>query len=476
MLDVELFGNQPGLHHLVSALFHLVNALLLFFVLRAYTGDRWCSTLVALLFAVHPLNVESVAWASGRKDVLSAFFWLLTLAAYRRYVAQRSSATLALVLALFLVGLLAKPMLVTLPCVLLLLDYWPLGRLSTTPGCGGEPWPRLIREKMPLFLLAAGASYLAVIAQLHSENIPGLEVLPLGARLANAATAYGIYLLKTFLPTDLSVVYPHPGVALLPAVASLFVVVLVSTFAARARRTRPYLFVGWFWFLGTLVPVIGFVQLGSSAFADRYTYIPHIGLFIACAWLLRAAATARPRARLAIAAAAGAFALALIPISRAQVSHWRNTETLFEHAVQVSPNSSVAHFHLGIAYLQAGNLERAASQFFASTAIDSNLQPALQNLGASLINLRRFAEAEPVLVRLAGLAPENPVAHLGLAQIAYARGRCEDAVRYARAARRIHPEARVPQGIIRACAGTAAEEKKPASLADGRYSAADKHH
>jgi len=286
MLDVQLFGLNPAGHHLTNLLLHLANVLLLFGVLQQMTGAVWRSALVAALFALHPLNVESVAWVAERKNVLSTLFWLLTMAAYMGYVRKPHWGRYLGMMGIFVLGLMAKPMLVTLPCVLLLLDYWPLGRLGKDSKEFWERLPRLAAEKLPLFIPVAAISVVTIAAQSQAGALSSWEGLPLGVRVANAVLTYGVGLKKMLWPVDLAVFYPHPGnsLAVWPvALAALLLVILSLGVWWQGRRSR-YLVVGWLWYLGTLFPVSGLIQVGEQAMADRYAYVPLMGLFIILAW------------------------------------------------------------------------------------------------------------------------------------------------------------------------------------------------
>ena len=286
MMDVQLFGLNPGGHHLTNLLLHIANVLLLFGVLQQMTGAVWLSALVAALFALHPLNVESVAWVAQRKTVLSTMFWLLTVLAYVRYVKKPNWGRYLGMMGIFVLGLMAKPMLVTLPCVLLLLDYWPLKRLGKDSKEFWERLPRLAAEKLPLLIPVAAISVVTLEAQSQAGAISTWEWLPLGTRVANAVAAYGLYLKKMLWPMDLAVFYPHPGNSLEVwpvALAALLLVILSLGVWWQGRRSR-YLVVGWFWYLGTLLPVSGLIQVGGQAMADRYAYVPLMGLFIILVW------------------------------------------------------------------------------------------------------------------------------------------------------------------------------------------------
>jgi hypothetical protein len=382
MLDCQLYGLKAGGHHLTNLLLHAVNTLLLFLVLRQMTGATWRSAFVAALFGLHPLHVESVAWVAERKDVSSTLFWMLTLWTYALYVARgegggargeggasnlrsaqhatqitrpssglTQSATLhySLALVCFALGLMAKPMLVTLPFVLLLLDYWPLGRLQRSTSNAQLPMiRRLIYEKLPFFALALASSLVTFVVQRKGGAVSSLTTLSVGARIANAAVSYARYLGKTFWPDNLSVLYPHPGHWLVWQVAGAGLLLAGGTAGALAlRRRRPYLPVGWLWYVGTLVPVIGLVQVGIQSMADRYMYVPAIGVFIMLAWGLWDL-TAGWRGQRVALATGGAVALACCgAVTRSQVGYWTNSETLFRRAVQVTKKNYLAYNNLG---------------------------------------------------------------------------------------------------------------------------------
>ena len=286
MLDTQLFGLNPAGHHVTNLLLHIANVLLLFALLHRMTGALWLSAWVAALFALHPLNVESVAWVSQRKTVLSTMFWLLTLLAYVSYAKKPGWKRYLGMMGIFILGLMAKPMLVTLPCVLLLLDYWPLGRLGKDPKEFWERLPKLAAEKLPLFVPVAVASVLTIQAQAQIGSIASWQDLSLGIRVANAVMAYGLYLKKMVWPTDLAVFYPHPGSSLeaVPVALAALVLVGLSLGLWWQGRRSPYLVVDWLWYLGTLFPVSGLIQVGGHAMADRYAYVPLMGLFIILVW------------------------------------------------------------------------------------------------------------------------------------------------------------------------------------------------
>jgi len=368
MLDVELFGLQPGRHHLVNIVIHAAAAILVLLFFSRATGALWPSAATTALFALHPLHVESVAWIAERKDVLSGFFWMLTLLLYLRYARRPGLPRYLAVLLAFCCALLSKPMAVTLPFVLLLLDYWPLGRLGAPPrdadsaaDTGGRSWPAVVVEKIPLLLLSFALAAVTYVVQSTSGSAALNANLSLGVRLANAATSYLGYLGKMVWPTRLSVIYLHTETSPPPAVLALALVTLAAvTLAALLWRKRlPHLGVGWFWYLGTLVPAIGIVQVGRQAMADRYTYLPLVGIFVALCWSVPGALRRSPSRRVLVASATLAALLVLAIVSRRQVQVWRDTETLFSRAIELDPANDVAHNSLALHLHRGGNLERA---------------------------------------------------------------------------------------------------------------------
>ncbi len=401
--DFQLSGLDPAAYHLTNLLFHAVNSLLLFWVLFRLTSALWPSALVAALFAVHPLHVESVAWISSRKDVVSTFFGLLAVWSYSAYVRRPRVLPYLASLVLFTIGLLAKPMLVTLPFVLLLLDYWPLnrfGRHHEAPFVAlRERW-RVLLEKVPFLLLTVLLSVLTLAAQRSAEAVPPARVLGFSARIYNAIVSYAAYMGNTLWPSGLIPFYPHPGagIPLWHVLLSLFFLTAVSALCFRLRHTRPYLVVGWLWFLGTLVPVIGLVQVGGQSMADRYTYIPLIGLFIMAAWALRDSAVAWPKSRTAVTLSATAVVLILSIVSWRQTRHWENSIALFEHTLRFSPNNTVALANLGEAYLDAGRPDEAIARIKAVLALSPRNAGNLRNLASAYRQTGRLEEAEEQLV------------------------------------------------------------------------------
>ena len=430
MLDGQLFGMRPGPHHLTNLALHTLNAVLLFGLLRRLTGSRWRSALVAALFALHPLHVESVAWVAERKDVLSTFFGLLALHAYAGWVARPSRARYGLVVLCFGLSLMSKPMLVTLPAVMLLLDAWPLGRLGTGTG---RVWA-LVREKTPLLLMSVACAAITVVAQSHGGAVRTLEEVTLPARLANAVVAWAGYVVSMLWPSDLAVLYPHPGQwpgrAVVGAGALL---VLVSAVAASAWRRHPHLAVGWLWYLGTLVPVIGLVQVGKQSHADRYTYLPLVGLFIMIAWSLPRLDVGRSRRRVVAALGATALVTTLMVMTRLQLRHWKDSRALFERAVRVTTGNAVAHNNLGVILLAADDVDGAVRHFEAALRIDPRFAGAEGNLGDAYARRGHHAEAAKRYRAALHLDPNLVAARNSLALALVREGRLEKAAAHLRA-------------------------------------------
>lgn len=405
LLDYRLFGLDAGAHHLMSLGLHAANTVLLFAVLRAMTGRSWCSALVAALFGIHPLHVESVAWAAYRKDVLSGFFWVLALGAYLGYARRPGRGRYLAVLGLFALGLMAKPAVVTLPFLLLLLDWWPLGRLAGRGDAPASllcsPIARATREKIPLFLLAAATSVVTYRAQKAVGTMAYFQDLSLQARIANALVSYVAYLRQTVWPRDLAVFYPHPVVSLpawQPLAAAIFLAaVLLLAFAA--RRRRPWLAVGWLWYLGTLLPMIGLVQVGLQARADRYTYLPLAGIFVMLVW---GAAEWSGRRLRSVATVFALLMLAVLSIlCRRQVAIWRDTLTLFTHAAAVTERNWMAENNIGAAWGQRGDNMRAMEHFQRALAYRPDYPEALFNYRKAVIREAMIGSGHP------GTAPQS---------------------------------------------------------------------
>jgi tetratricopeptide (TPR) repeat protein len=480
MLDCQCFGLDSGGHHLTSLLFHIANTLLLFGVLRQMTAAVWRSAFVAALFALHPLRVESVAWISERKDVLSLFFFMLTLWAYARYaqgsarcqvsgvrteVSRRFPSSILhppfsfylLSLLFFALGLMSKPMLVTVPFVLLLLDYWPLRRVSgvrcqvsgegmrstdlTPVNSHLAPYLRLLYEKVPFFLLSAIISVISFRAQHSGGAVPSTGDLSVGLRVGNALISYSRYLRKTFWPDDLAVFYPYPetwpswqvvGAGLLLTALSILVV-------GSARR-RPYLLTGWLWFLGTLGPVIGLLQVGMQSMADRYTYIPLIGVFIMLVWLAFDFAAAARRRLLGVGAILVVALFACFTITRGQLRHWQNSETLFRHALLVTKNNHVAHNVIGMSLFLQGKTNEAMIHLQESVRLQPSDAEAQNNLGGALLKAGKTAEAVAHFQQALQINPDYVKAHNNLGVVFLRQGQTAEAAEQFNASLMLNPE------------------------------------
>ena len=449
MLDVDLFGLDPRGHHLVNLLFHCANTCLLFLILNKITGAVWRSVLVAALFAIHPLHVESVAWVAERKDLLSTLFGMLTILAYTWYVRGGGTWRYLAVFGCFTLGLMSKPMLVSLPFVLLLLDYWPLRRLGIGGGetadehCRVAEKPllsRLIIEKLPLFALALLSSCITIYVQ-KAEALHTLEVTPLSFRIGNALVAYPRYLGKTVWPSDLAVLYPLPAsVPLLQSLSSAILLLLISYAACALSRRRPYLLVGWFWFLVTLVPVIGIVQVGLQSMADRYTYFPLIGIFIMIIWGLSDLAADRPSWRIPLAAAAvvaiGGYSAVTWRYERA----WENSSTLFSHAIEATSDNYYAHYMLGNAFYKDNLIQDALEQYIRVRQLNPDFGDVLVNMGIIYAKQGNQVEAVNLFNSALSLKPGSKHVHYNLAVALQAQGKLEEAMTHYREVLRLDPE------------------------------------
>lgn len=450
MLDVQLFGMNAGGHHAINVLLHIVNSLLLFHVFERMTQARWRSAAVAALFAAHPLHVESVAWIAERKDLLFTLFWIAAMWAYVRYTERPDLRRYALVAFAFVLGLMSKPMIVTLPFVLLLLDYWPLRRVHEAEVSNAKRFAKLAIEKLPLILLAAVVSALTVYTQRVSGAVVEFQEFPYAVRIQNAVVAYAAYLIKTFVPTGLAVFYPHPGadIALWKIAASAALLITVTAAAISLRRSRPYVPVGWLWYLGTLVPVIGIVQVGDQAMADRYTYITLTGVFIMVVWGIGDLLAARPPLRVPAAIASAVAIVVLATLAAIYAGKWRDSETLFTHALAVTENNFKAHNNLGTALARQGKYEEALSHFRQAVAIRPRSVDSKMNIGAALLALNRPKEAESYLADVARSRPNDPRVHLNLAMALYNQGRYEEALSRAKRALQVDPENRNAADVI----------------------------
>ena len=409
MLDVQIFGMKSGWHHLTNVLFHMANSILLFLTFNRMTGAVWRSAFMAMLFAIHPLNVESVAWVAERKSVLSTFFWMLTLWSYVRYVERPQAMRYLWVLLFFILGLMAKPMLVTLPFVLLLLDYWPLGRfeMQSLRSIGKQKakegilrrWQknipnRLILEKLPLFAFSLIFIFVSSLSLQRLGIMLSYAHHPSDLRLANAIASYIKYLAKIFWPSNLAVIYPYPDtVPTLQVVGAVFVLAALTIWFLLKFRRAPFGGVGWLWYLGTLVPVLGLIQAGHwPAMADRFTYIPAIGIFIIIAWGGAWLAKRWYHSKKVLSAAAVVIVILLMAVTWVQVGIWRNSTTLFKHALEVTQNNFMVHNNLGTIYFSQGLLDEAMEQYSESLRIEPAYALAHNNIGAVML-LRGKIEA-----------------------------------------------------------------------------------
>ncbi len=402
MTDVQLFGLHPGGHHLISLLIHLVNVVFILVVLMKMTGAFYRSILVAVLFAIHPLHVESVAWIAERKDVLSAFFWWLTLWAYLRHVRKTGLINDLLPGMSFALGLMAKPMLVTLPFVLLLLDYWPLGRMR--PHNRVRKKIRLIHlvgEKWLLFLLSACSGVVTYMVQRRGGVVGSLEAYSWWDRVGNALISYIVYIGKMLWPVNLAIFYPYEKHGIFQAIGAMILLAAISTLVTLLIKKHPYLPVGWLWFVGTLVPVIGLVQVGFASMADRYTYLPLVGLFIMVAWGAEQAVTRRLVSTKTVGVVSIAALSILVMVSRRQVEVWENNTSLYAHAVAVTNNNWLADNNLADALFLQGKEEEALPYYIAAIKIKPDhpqlaryFVEAHMRLGRLMLKEKRFEEAE----------------------------------------------------------------------------------
>ncbi len=422
-----LYGLKAGWHHFTNVLLHSVAVVLLFLVLLqmtggpSRTGSIWRSAFVAAVFAIHPLRVESVAWIAERKDVLSGVFFMLTVLAYVYYARLPRINRYLVVLLVFACGLMSKPMLVTLPFVLLLLDYWPLDRIK------GQVWKRVF-EKLPLIALSAVSSIATLVAQKGAVGYT--EELPILERLNNAVISYVLYIWQMLWPLNLTVFYPHPEnrLPLWEIISSLFLLICVTAVAITLRKQLPYLITGWLWYLGMLVPVIGLVQVGWQGRADRYTYLPQIGLYIAATWTVADLTRLWRHQRIILSAAALLTIVVLSWRAWVQTRYWRDSETLFKHALAVTTNNDVAENNLGIVYLRQGNLDEAISLLQAAVDLRPDNSPAHENLAKALLQKGKVTDALIHYRKLLELQPDNIEVHNIVGTVLIQQGRIREGV------------------------------------------------
>jgi Tfp pilus assembly protein PilF len=461
MLDCQLYGLNAGGHHATNIVLHTIAVLLLFAVLRQMTGTVWRSAIVAALFAIHPLHVESVAWVSERKDVLSAVFFLLMLAAYIRYARAPSVTRYLVVTALLAAGLMSKPMLVTAPIVLLILDYWPLRRFEQIASTIGKAKiqsdnrrriiQRLFLEKIPLLILSAGVSIVTFALQKRAAG--AIPPLPFLWRAQNAVMSYIIYAWETLCPTRLAVFYPHPNDtwATWQVVLATAFLLAITCAAIVWRDKRPYLFTGWFWYLVMLVPVIGLVQVGEQGHADRYTYLPSVGLFLIAVWAAGdVAAVGQVRLWRGVATAGAVVVVAALACTAfTQTSYWRNSETLWTHALAVTTDNDVAHNNLGYLCVDRGELDNAMSHFEAASKIRSGKLDPHYNLGTAFVEmnlgdaLARKGQPDEAMVHFEQaikLQPDYAEAYYNRGNVLFAKGRIDEAIADWEKALQIQPD------------------------------------
>lgn len=481
MLDCRLFGLNAGGHHATNVILHVASALLLYAVLRRMTKSVWRSAFVAILFAVHPLHVESVAWISERKDLLSGFLAMLTIWAYVRYVERPGFRRYALVVLALAAGLMSKPMLVTMPFVLLLLDYWPLGRFA-------QKGPRLsvvsrpVLDKLPLLILSAISCVVTVIAQERGGAVRALDEASVGFRVSSATIAYLSYIGKMLWPHHLAIPYLNASnvLPISKVVASAVILAAFTFLAIMARKSRPYLLVGWLWYLGTLVPVIGLVQVGPQALADRYTYLPLIGLFLIIAWgapdILRSVGVwecgglgdrARSRRdRLVLPTLAVAVTIALMVSAFFQAGRWRDTFTLFEYVLSVNGGNRVAHNALGMAYEETGRLDEAVTHYSDAVSLDARFFEAYFNLGNVLARQGKLDEAVAAYSQVLATNPNHGYAYNNLGAALLRLGRTDAAVDAFRKATELTPDDPLARRNLEVALGDQA--KGEAAIADFR--------
>jgi len=440
MLDCQLHGLNARWHHFTNVLLHCLAVVLLFVALQQMTGAVWRSAFVSAVFAVHPLHVESVAWIAERKDVLSAVFFMLTLLAYLHYTRAPSIPRYSMVALVGSLGLMSKPMLVTLPFVLLLLDYWPLKRFAARRSNTGFQLWRLILEKIPLLALSIVSSLVTFLAQRGA--IGWTEQLPVSERVTNALVAYVVYIRQMFWPAGLAVFYPHPEnrVPIWEVSLALIVLVVITAAAFVFRKKAPYFMTGWLWYLGMLVPVIGLVQVGWQGHADRYTYLPQIGLYIAVTWAVSDLIRSWRLQWITLSAAAVLIVGTLSWRAWLQTSYWRDSETLFTHALAVTSNNDVALNNLGIIFLDKGQLDEAISKLQAAIDLRPENAPAHDNLAKALLKKGQVSEAMVHYRKFLELEPANVEARNTLGTALIQQGHVREAIEQWQEALATQPE------------------------------------
>ncbi|MCP4345682.1 MAG: tetratricopeptide repeat protein [Desulfobacterales bacterium] len=463
MADCQLWQVNPGRLHMTNVLFHIANALLLFLVFRKMTGNLWQSSFVAALFAVHPLHVEAVAWISQRKDVLSTLFWILTIWGYARYVEKPGIIRYLVPLLFFIMGLMAKPMLVTLPFVLFLLDYWPLGRLSivdcrlsivdcrlkrlpivnpqssilNSQSSILNPQSSIFLEKIPFFILAAISSAIAIFAHHSVRGLASMKAYPLYIRIWNALISYAAYIGKMIWPHNLMAFYPYRRI--MPIWAAILILGIISVMAVISFRKHPYFIVGWLWFMGTLVPVIGLFKFGSHAMADRYTYVPYMGLYIIIAWTVPGILSRLGQKRVVLSLVSAVYLSALMITAWTHTGYWANSITLFQHAIDVDPDNYRGHNNLAVALDEKGRKNEAAFHYSEAIRIKPEHYTARNNLGLIMAAQGRAEEAVSHYSVILSLYPHDLSVLNNLAMVLAGQGKIDEAVRHLTDALRTSP-------------------------------------
>jgi protein O-mannosyl-transferase len=440
MLDCEIYGLNPIGHHLTNIAIHTACSLLLLLALRKMTGALWPSTLVAAVFALHPLHVESVAWAAERKDVLSGLFWVLTMFAYASYTNKPNCKRYALVLLMFAMGLMSKPMIVTLPFVLLLLDYWPLNRLNKPNHAINTK--QLIIEKIPLFAMSAVSSIVTFAAQHSGGAIVTLDNMPVSYRLANMFVSYIRYIGKTIWPSKLAVIYPHyyGGIPKGLLAVSVLLLILLTALCIYIGRRKRYVLTGWLWFTGTLVPVIGLVQVGSQAIADRYMYMPMVGLLIIIAWTVKELTGENRSRQIAVAVLAAIVLCGSVVLTRAQTRYWKNNLTLFGHAVNVTANNPFAETNYGHALYRAGNTSEAITHLYKAVRINPNFSAGRDTLGNVLLEEDKISDAIACFEESIRRDKKWKSGYVNLGSALSKQGKYDEAIKYINKALELDPQ------------------------------------
>ncbi len=446
LIDVELYGMNLGGHHLTNLIFHILNTVLLFIVFRKMTGSTWRSGFIAALFALHPLHVESVAWLAERKDVMSGFFWMLTLWAYWRYANAPGLKNYLLVFLFFLMGLMSKPMLVTLPFVLLLLDIWPLGRIKIGQSVRTEnrkhevPLLSLIVEKIPLFLIIIPASISTFLTQDRAGAVHSLDVVPLYDRFANCMVSYVKYIEKMIWPTGLAFIYPNPGSPpVWQSVGAGLLLLAITFFAVYYIKRYPWFTVGWFWYLGVMFPVNGLVVIGPHVMADRYTYLPLIGLFIIVSWGSFELVKNRPHGKQLLVASTVIILTIFSLVTHRTAGYWKNTITACERALEVTDNNYVAHNNLGFVLAGQGNQGEAVWHYTEALRIEPDCILCMNNQGNALIKLGRTSDAIRLYSESLGTKPDQAGIHYRLGNALRDTGKMDEAISHYRKALQLEP-------------------------------------